>query len=352
VAVVGLQFEARIIAGPAVRAVVLGSEPIPLVAMLLPTDRGVISFGICGGLSPELASGACVIASSILDGTRAWATDKAWTRSLARSIPNAIVGPILGVDAPVLDVAAKTRLHKRHGAVAVDMESHVAALAANTHGLPLVAVRAVADDATCALLTVALAGRRADGSVNVAGVLAALREKPGDLAPLIRLAVRTGSARATLARLRPILSSDFRTLLGESGGGRRLRGEHRKPRPDRLEDEAMRLGGDILERRRVCEHRTRAPSDVALGRHLRKVHVAEDVGRALLGVAQLGVELRQAARSEHGCDGAGDPLGVEPFGDLSSGASDDLRSEPAAIFHDLDRRRLQLPDQPREGEEP
>ena len=211
VAVVGLQFEARIIAGPAVRAVVLGSETTPLVTMLLPTDRGVISFGICGGLAPGLAPGACVIASSISDGTRAWATDRAWTRSLARSIPNAIVGPILGVDAPILDVAAKTRLHQRHGAVAVDIESHVAALAASSHGLPLVAVRAVADDAACALLTVALAGRRADGSVNVPGVLAALRENPGELAPLIRLAVRTGSARATLVRLRPILSSDCGT---------------------------------------------------------------------------------------------------------------------------------------------
>ena len=210
-AVVGLQFEARIIAGPAVRAVVLGTEQTPLVTMLLPTDRGVISFGICGGLAPGLAPGACVIASSISDGTRAWATDKAWTKRLARSIPNAIIGPMLGVDAPILDVAAKSRLHRRHGAVAVDMESHVAALAASAHGLPLVVVRAVADDATCALLTVALAGRRPDGSVNVAGVLAALGKQPGALAPLIRLAVRTGSARATLLRLRPILSSEAGT---------------------------------------------------------------------------------------------------------------------------------------------
>ena len=208
VAVVGLQFEARIIAGPAVRAVVLGAEATPLIALILPTDRGVISFGICGGLAPGLAPGACVVASCVSDGTREWATDKAWTKSLARSIPNAVVGPILGVDAPVLDVASKSRLHKRHGAVAVDMESHVAALAASAHGLPLVAVRAVADDATCALMTVALAGRRADGSVNVAGVLAALRRQPGELAPLIRLAMRTGTARAALVRLRPFLSSD------------------------------------------------------------------------------------------------------------------------------------------------
>lgn len=211
VAVVGLQFEARIIAGPAVRAVVLGSAPTPLVTLLLPTDRGVISFGICGALAPGLAAGACVIASSISDGTRAWATDNAWTKSLACLIPNATVGPILGVDAPVVDVASKSELHKRHGAVAVDMESHVAALAASAHGLPFAAIRAVADDAACAVMAVALAGRRPDGSVNVAGVLAALREKPGELAPLIRLAMRTGSARATLVRLRRILSSEFGT---------------------------------------------------------------------------------------------------------------------------------------------
>ena len=211
VAVVGLQFEARIIAGPAVRTVVLGAALAPLAAMLLPTDRGVISFGICGGLAPGLAAGACVIASSISDGTRTWATDEAWTQSLARSIPNAVVGPMLGVDAPILEVAAKRRLYRSHGAVAVDMESHVAALAASMHGLPFAVVRAVADDAACALLTVALAGRRADGSVNVAGVLSALRERPWDLPPLLRLALRTGSARSTLMRLRPVLALDLVT---------------------------------------------------------------------------------------------------------------------------------------------
>ena len=202
VAVVGLQFEARIIAGPAVRAVVLGAVPAPLATLLLPSDRGVISFGICGGLASRLAPGDCVIASAVTDGRQAWATDTAWTNSLARSIPNATVGPILGVDAPILDVAEKLRLHSRYGAIAVDMESHAAARAASARGLPLAAVRAVADDASCALIATAFAGRRADGSVTVAGVLAALRKQPADLAPLIRLAMKTGLARATLLRVR------------------------------------------------------------------------------------------------------------------------------------------------------
>ena len=45
--------------------------------------------------------------------------------------------------------------------------------------------------------------------MNVAGVLAALGRQPGALLPLIRLAARTGSARATLVRLRPIITADL-----------------------------------------------------------------------------------------------------------------------------------------------
>ena len=207
VAVVGLRFEARIVAGPTVRAVFLGSELSTLAVTLLPTDLGVISFGICGGLAPGLRAGACVVASCVYDGARVWPTDKAWTKSLARSIPNAIIAPILGVDAPVLEVADKRRLHKNHGAVAVDTESHLAAVAASAHGVPFVAVRAVADEAHCKLVSVALAGRLADGSVSAAGVWSALKQQPGELAPLIRLAAQTGLACATLMRLRPHLAA-------------------------------------------------------------------------------------------------------------------------------------------------
>jgi hopanoid-associated phosphorylase len=204
VAVVGLQFEARIIAGPSVRSVFLGMEAGALAASFLDTDNGVISFGICGGLDPGLRPGDCIVASCILDGKRVWPTDKAWATRLMRAIPGAIHAPILGLDSPVLEVVDKRRLHQRHFAAAVDMESHLAASAASFRGLPFVAVRVVADDARCRLLEIALAGRRSDGSVSASAVLRALLEKPAELAPLIRLAAHAGSARTTLLRLRTL----------------------------------------------------------------------------------------------------------------------------------------------------
>lgn len=227
VAIVGLKFEARIIAGPSVRAVSRGAtEAGPLDAGVIETDRAIISFGVCGGLAPGLPAGACVVASCILDGTRVWPTDSAWSAHLMRSIPGAVAAPILGVDAPILEVAEKSRLYRRYGAAAVDMESHVAASIASLHGLPFAAVRVVVDDARCKLLSVALAGRQTDGSISAKAVFRALLGSPGELAPLILLAVRANSARATLMRLRPLFVDGlaFPDLVTQLSTGDRTRG--------------------------------------------------------------------------------------------------------------------------------
>jgi len=205
-----MRFEAKIIAFPPVRAVFLGSDLRAFAAPVLPTDQGIISFGVCGGLAPKLRAGDCVVASAIYDGERIWPTDKAWTKRLAELIPNAIVGPILGVDAPVFEAPEKARLFKQHRAVAVDMESHLAASLASVYGVPFISVRVVVDDAHCRVVASAMAGRRADGSVSAAGVLGALAARPTEIVPLIRLAARANSARSTLMRLRPLLADGLR----------------------------------------------------------------------------------------------------------------------------------------------
>jgi len=212
IAVVGLRFEARIIAGPLVRAVsgaAIGRGP--LAAAIAASDRGVISFGICGGLAPGLGAGVCVVASQVLDETRAWRTDTAWSTHLLQSIPNAIAAPILGVDAPVVEVMDKRRLYRRYGAVAVDTESHLAAAAASLRGLPFAAVRVIVDDASCRLVSAALAGRRSDGSISAAAVFRALIERPDDSWRLVLLAGKARAALATLMRLRPLFA-DGRAL--------------------------------------------------------------------------------------------------------------------------------------------
>ncbi len=205
VAIVGLNFEARILANRSVRAVLLRADPTALSASITGANRGVISFGICGGLAPGLKAGACIIASCIHDGARTWRTDEAWSKHLLRSIPGAVIAPILGVDAPVIAAAEKRRLYEKFGAAAVDMESHLAAAAATARRSPFAAIRVVADDARCALPDAALAGRRIDGSIDAPAVLRALFDNPSDLAPLIRLALQTRLACATLLRLSELL---------------------------------------------------------------------------------------------------------------------------------------------------
>ena len=74
--VTGLVQEARIAAGPGMTVICSSSDPQQLRALLTVFDpttiRGVISFGVAGGLDPSLKSGDVVVATEVLAGdTRA-----------------------------------------------------------------------------------------------------------------------------------------------------------------------------------------------------------------------------------------------------------------------------------------
>jgi hopanoid-associated phosphorylase len=161
---------------------------------------GLISFGVAGGLAPGLQPGACVIASAILDGTTRRPTDARWAQRLLRIIPGAVHGPIAGVRAPVAQASDKRDLHESTGAIAVDMESHVVAQAAARHGVPLAALRVVIDPAERTIPRSALAGSRADGTVDPLAVVRSLLRNPRDLAGLVRMSFDARAARATLVR--------------------------------------------------------------------------------------------------------------------------------------------------------
>src|SRR4051812_22354900 len=75
--VTGLVQEARIAAGPGMIVICSSSDPQQLRALLATLDsstfRGVISFGVAGGLDPSLRSGDVVVATEVLAGdTRFW----------------------------------------------------------------------------------------------------------------------------------------------------------------------------------------------------------------------------------------------------------------------------------------
>ena len=75
--VTGLVQEARIAAGPGMAVICSSSSPTQLRALLTVVDpetiRGVISFGVAGGLDPTLRSGDVVLATEVLSGDTRWA---------------------------------------------------------------------------------------------------------------------------------------------------------------------------------------------------------------------------------------------------------------------------------------
>jgi len=203
IVVVGMAFEARIASGLGV-PVICGGDGKNLPAALARATAagcgGLISFGVAGGLSPHLKPGQCVIGSAILDGDERRPTDSRWARRLLRILPDAVHGPILGVREPIAHAAEKRALHEETGAVVVDMESHVVARAAAERGVPVAAIRVVVDPVERTIPRSALAGARPDGTIDPLAVIRSLVRNPYDLVGLVRMALDTRAARATLVR--------------------------------------------------------------------------------------------------------------------------------------------------------
>jgi adenosylhomocysteine nucleosidase len=213
IAFVGMGFEAKIAAGPGVLVVCRDSRrdlAIIIERAVRQGYRGVISFGVAGGLAAHLRTGDWVVASAVLDSHVPHATDAAWSSSLVATIPGATYAPILGVDAPVAEPAMKRELHKTTGACAVDMESHVMGRLAAAHGLAFAAARVIIDPAERALPSAALLGMRPDGGANAWAVLRDVVAQPSQLLSLVRVAVDAFAARAELARVRRLLGPHFR----------------------------------------------------------------------------------------------------------------------------------------------
>ncbi len=225
--VAGLAAETRIAAGAGVVTLAGGGDAARLALSIeTAVQRGVrvvVSFGIAGGLRSGLRPGAVLIARGIHDAGGRVPADPAWIERLAALLPEARVEDLAGVDAAVAGAEGKADLHRRTGAAAVDMESHVAARVALRHGIPFAAIRVVADPAERTLPPAALVGMRPDGTADLGAVLRSLGRDPRQLAGLIRTGLDARAALAALATCRTALDPVFdpgrtgRTGLGPRG---------------------------------------------------------------------------------------------------------------------------------------
>jgi len=212
IALVGLAFEARIASGPRVVVICRNTERELSASLQQALKRGcrsIISFGVAGGLAPHLRPGNWVVASSIVDAQRAHPTDHTWSQKILAMIPGAEYRPIAGVDHAVASPEAKQKMHAETGAAVVDMESHLVARLASTHGLSFAAVRVVIDPAHRVVPDAALAGMRPDGGTSVVAVMRELIMGPSQLSGLLRIAYDAYAARRALLHIRRRLGPDF-----------------------------------------------------------------------------------------------------------------------------------------------
>jgi adenosylhomocysteine nucleosidase len=216
--VVGLAFEARIAAGPGVHVICSGdgrnlaaklTAAIAESRTLVRGCPGIISFGVAGGLAPDLSPGTCVVGSAVISGSERMPISAEWSRKLLKTIPDAVSGILLGVPKPIANPDEKRALYLETGAIAVDMESHIVASVGLAHEIPVAAIRVITDPAKRALPASAVAAMRANGTTNIGAMLRSVLKRPRELPALLQTALDARAARAALVRGRSLLGPAF-----------------------------------------------------------------------------------------------------------------------------------------------
>lgn len=156
----------------------------------------LLSWGIAGGLNPDLPSGALLIPGSVVD------TDETVLPLVAvrMSGQDAKVS-LAGVESVIATPAGKAGLRDRTGADAADMETHRVARVAAEAAIPCFAIRAISDTVHRALPPGTEDALDVEGRPRVLPVLMGLLRHPGRLPQLLAAKRDLDAALATLSSL-------------------------------------------------------------------------------------------------------------------------------------------------------
>lgn len=155
---------------------------------------GVVSFGLAGGLDPNLAPGTLIIADAIVADGTIWRTDRSLNARLGGSTGHLS----LGLDQNVGTAGEKQLLWQETGAAVVDRESGAVAAAAAAAGVPFAVLRAICDAADRDLPPAALVALDPAGRIALAQVARSVVTHPRQVPALVGLARNAMAARRTL----------------------------------------------------------------------------------------------------------------------------------------------------------
>ena len=199
----GLAIEAKI-ARAAGFSVVIGAGDRDRTAALVATAAArtdcLVSFGIAGGLAPELTAGTIVVSGEVVSDTQRWAIQPPVRRQLsqfAQSI-GAVEGLVLGATSILSTQTEKERAWVATHALAVDLESEIVARTATALGIPFIVLRSIADTARRDLPPASLIPLTVDGKPDLLKVFSAVLRRPFQLTGMIGLARETALALSAL----------------------------------------------------------------------------------------------------------------------------------------------------------
>jgi adenosylhomocysteine nucleosidase len=155
---------------------------------------GIVSFGLAGGLDPNLPAGSLIVADSVTAYGRVWQTDPYLNARLGGSTGHLC----LGLDRVVASKGEKQRLSRETGACLVDMESGAVAAVAAALGVPFAVLRAICDPAGRSLPPAAMVALDTVGRLSAARIAMSVMARPGQLGELFGLARDAASARRAL----------------------------------------------------------------------------------------------------------------------------------------------------------
>jgi len=169
---------------------------------------GLVSFGLAGGLHPDLHCGDLVLPETVICGSAVRPVDEGWRDRLFRRLGtefNIMGGAIAGSYTLAGSPEEKAALRRETGAIAVDMESRAVAGA----GLPFVVVRVIADTHDKAIPDWATNVIGADGKVFPVAVVKAIFANPGSISRLFSMATENREATTVLRRVATLVQGDF-----------------------------------------------------------------------------------------------------------------------------------------------
>lgn len=184
----GFNREVATIRQPGIVIVAGGGDPIGLrdkIEAAAAGAAGVMSYGMCGALADGLVIGDWIVGDR-LSGAVDMECDPAWVAVLLARLPAARAGGVFADGRLIDTVTEKLALGERHAALAVDMESHVAAAVAAERGLPFAILRCVSDGARHLLPHAITVSMLPDGGVDAAAMLRSLAARPGQVGDVAR----------------------------------------------------------------------------------------------------------------------------------------------------------------------